>query len=92
MENYNFPISWIPLSDNTPLCIGVSHCPGKLKPKKGSNTQLLVDLESLRRQNISSIVTLVTEHEISLLGIDGFNENVQKYNFEHYMNFHYTIL
>ena len=83
MENYNFPISWIPLSDNAPLYIGVSHCPGKLKPKKGSKTQLLIDLESLGRQNISSIVTLATEQEISLLGIDGFNENVKKYNFEH---------
>tara|TARA_Y100001968_G_C19278629_1_gene678050 strand:- start:77 stop:604 length:528 start_codon:yes stop_codon:yes gene_type:complete len=85
MENYNFSVSWIPITDNLQPLIGVSACPGKLSAKKGSNKRLVADLESICRQNVSCIITLATKQEIELLGIGSFNETVKRLGFKHYI-------
>lgn len=84
MEQSEFPITWIPLTYDPTQSIAVSACPGKITGKKGSTKQLYFDLESLRRQKISLIITLVTEIEIRSLEIDDFNEQVEKFKFKHY--------
>ena len=85
MDKHFFPINWIPITDTRQELIGISHCPGKVSDKRGSNKRLLADLRSLKRQNISGIVTLATEHEIKKLGIKEFNETVQVHSFKHYI-------
>ena len=64
MEHYKFPVTFIPLTHNQKQIIGISHCPGKISEKTGSIQQLHFDLESLKQQGVSCIVTLATEAEI----------------------------
>ena len=84
MEHYKFPVTFIPLTHNQKQIIGISHCPGKLSEKTGSIQQLHFDLESLKQQGVSCIVTLATEAEIIDLGIESFTDCVATFNFLHY--------
>ena len=85
MVNNKFPITWIPLTYLGKTYVGISWCPGKFSEKQGSTKKLWSDLKSLKEQKIDVIISLASTKEIESLGIAGFNENLQRFGFIHYM-------
>ena len=84
MGNKNFRITWIPITNNPSRFIGVAECPGKYSKKCGSKRQLYCDLNSLKQQNVSVIISLISKIEIESFGIFNFEKILKEFGFTHY--------
>ncbi len=84
MKSYQaFPINWIPTEFSSDPCLGISHCPGKISERYGSEQKLKVDLVSIKSQNIKTIVTLISKLEIERLQIQNFMKLIKVNGLRH---------
>ena len=79
-----FRIHWIPTKFTTEPCLGLSHCPGKISSRYGSDLKLQLDLKSIRKQKVKTIITLISRSEIERLQIPSFTELIKENGFLHH--------
>ena len=85
MDSFKYSITWLPLNPSFDKWIGLSHCPGKISPKEGSQSRLRNDLKVLQGEDVRCLITLVSKEELVNLKIEDFNEFVKIEGFKHYV-------
>ena len=85
MNSFKYSVTWLPLNPNLHQWVGLSHCPGKISPKEGSQSRLKNDLRVLQDQDVSCLVSLLTKEELLNLKIRDFDKFIRTEGFKHYI-------
>ena len=62
--------------------LGLTLCPGKKDGGKGWNRDLKIDLEAIRTWGATTVITLIEDHEFSLLAVEALGDEVRRFGME----------